>query len=126
MSDTKIHIFDRETNTLDYKAGETILKAGEPADKMFVVKEGEVEIHIQPGVTEVVDAGGFFGEMALITNEPRSATVVAKTDCKLVAVDVNRFKFMVSETPNFALVIMRVLVERLRRRNAYVAELLKG
>lgn len=124
MSDTKIHIFDRETNTLNYSAGDTIIEQGQAADRMYVVQSGEVEIHLLAGVTETVEAGGFFGEMSLISSEPRSATVTAKTDVKLVPVDQNRFKFMVQETPNFALTVMRVLVERLRRRNAYVAELL--
>lgn len=61
--------------------------------------------------------GEIFGEMALIDNEPRSATIVAETDCVLVPVSEAQFLFMTSEAPYFGLSLMRVLVERLRAAN---------
>jgi CRP/FNR family cyclic AMP-dependent transcriptional regulator len=54
--------------------------------------------------------------MALIDAKPRSLSAVARTDCKLAAVDRQRFSFMVTETPYFALHVMQVMAERLRRR----------
>jgi len=125
MTDNKIHIFDRATDFAVYKAGDVIFNQGDEAHSMYVIIEGEVEIDILPDLQETVDKGGFFGEMALITDDPRSATVRAKTDVKLVAVDERRFDFMVQETPGFAITIMRILVQRLRRRNQHVADLLK-
>ncbi len=125
MTDSKIHIFDRATDFVVYKAGDVIFNQGDEAHSMYVIIEGEVEIDILPDLQETVDKGGFFGEMALITDDPRSATVRAKTDVKLVAVDERRFDFMVQETPGFAITIMRILVQRLRRRNQHVADLLK-
>ncbi|MFN8527613.1 MAG: cyclic nucleotide-binding domain-containing protein [Anaerolineae bacterium] len=125
MHDTKISIFNRASDYKQFKQGDVIFQRGDPAHEMYVVIDGEAEIHLMDNLTEVVAQGGFFGEMALISDEPRSATVTAKTDCKIVPVDEKRFNFMVSETPNFALTIMRVLVERLRRRNQHVADLLK-
>ena len=56
----------------------------------------------------------FFGEMALIDLEARSATAVAKTDCSLVPINEKRFLYMVEETPFFAITVMRVLSRRLR------------
>jgi CRP-like cAMP-binding protein len=53
--------------------------------------------------------------MALLDKTPRSATAVAKTDCKLVAVDERRFKFLVQQTPHFSLQLMRIIADRLRR-----------
>lgn len=125
MTDNRIHIFDRATDFTEHKAGDVIFNQGDEAHSMYVIIEGEVEIDILPDLQETVDKGGFFGEMALITDEPRSATVRAKTDVKLVAVDERRFDFMVQETPGFAITIMRILVQRLRRRNQHVADLLK-
>ena len=125
MTDTKIHIFDRSTDFVEFKVGDVIFNQGDAATNMYVVIEGEVEIDILPDLTETVDKGGFFGEMALISDEPRSATVRAKTDCRLVPVDERRFDFMVQETPGFAITLMRILVQRLRRRNQHVADLLK-
>ncbi|HEU5100134.1 MAG TPA: Crp/Fnr family transcriptional regulator [Roseiflexaceae bacterium] len=60
--------------------------------------------------------GGIVGEMALIDDRPRSATAVAATDCRLVPIDERRFTFLVQQTPMFALAVMRVMAERLRRR----------
>jgi len=58
-----------------------------------------------------------FGEMALIDDEPRSATAIAATDVELVPVSEKQFLFLVSQTPYFALKVMRVLATRLRETN---------
>ena len=55
-----------------------------------------------------------FGEMALIDNEPRSATAVAITDVELVPISEKQFLFLVTQTPYFALKVMRILAQRLR------------
>jgi CRP-like cAMP-binding protein len=67
---------------------------------------------------ETVGEGGIIGEMGLIDRGPRSATAIAKTDCKLVPLNEQRFTFMVQETPNFALQVMRIMADRLRRMDA--------
>jgi CRP-like cAMP-binding protein len=59
-----------------------------------------------------------FGEMALIDSNPRAATAVASTACKLVPVSQKRFLFMVQQTPHFSLQIMKVIAERLRKMDA--------
>jgi CRP-like cAMP-binding protein len=56
--------------------------------------------------------------MALIDTKARSASVVAKTDCRLVPINEKRFLVLVHETPVFALLVMRVLADRLRRMTA--------
>src|ERR1700722_2390079 len=76
------------------KAGSVIFRQGEAADQLFVIKSGEGRI--------------------LIGNEPRSATAVAMTDVELVPVSEKQFLFLVSQTPYFALKVMRVLARRLR------------
>jgi CRP/FNR family transcriptional regulator, cyclic AMP receptor protein len=87
---------------------------------MYIVMEGEVEILDGSTSLEIVGPGSIFGELALIDDEPRSATAAVKTDAKLVAVDRRRFEFMVSETPFFALAVMKVLADRLRRTSARI------
>jgi len=54
-------------------------------------------------------------KMALIDTGTRSATAIAKTACKLVAISEKRFQFLVRQTPNFALQLMRIIADRLRR-----------
>jgi CRP/FNR family transcriptional regulator, cyclic AMP receptor protein len=122
--DTKIYIFDRESRTINFKAGDTIFKAGDPATVLYVIQDGEVEIMIAPHHTDVLGPGEFFGEMSLMSHEPRSATAIAKTDVRLVPVDEKRFTFMVQETPNFALTVMRVMASRLRTENRALSEAL--
>jgi len=102
-------------------AGQTIFKEGDKGDVMFIITEGEVEIHEGSVLLENAGPGSIFGEMALIDDEPRSATVVAKTDCRVVPVDRRRFEFMVQETPFFALAVMKVLANRLRKASVRIA-----
>ena len=59
--------------------------------------------------------GGIMGELALIDSKPRSASAVAKTDCRLVPLDDKQFIFLVQQTPFFAIRVMRIMAERLRR-----------
>jgi CRP-like cAMP-binding protein len=114
-----LHIF-RHAETLDLSAGETIFEQGERGTAMYVVAEGEVEILSGPVVLETARSGSVVGEMALIDHAPRSATAVAKTDCKLVAVDQRRFEFLVQQTPYFALEVMQLMAERLRTANSRI------
>jgi CRP-like cAMP-binding protein len=107
-------LFEHSDNAKIVAAGTTIFNTGDPRDAMYAVLEGEVDILVHGKLVETVGKGGIFGEMALIVGENRTATAVAKTDVKLVAVDERRFLFLVQQTPNFSLHVMRVLTERLR------------
>jgi CRP/FNR family cyclic AMP-dependent transcriptional regulator len=99
------------------KAGSVIFREGDEAHELFVIKSGEVRIQIGNRTITELAADSVFGEMALIDNEPRSATAVAITDVELVAVSEKQFLFLVSQTPYFALKVMRVLAQRLRATN---------
>jgi CRP/FNR family cyclic AMP-dependent transcriptional regulator len=101
-------------------AHDTIFSRGDPRTVMYVVQQGEVEIRLGGKVLEVVGPDGVFGEMAMVDGQRRTATAVARTDCKLVSIDQKRFLFLVQQTPYFALEVMRVLVERLRRTDLLV------
>jgi len=82
------------------------------------VLDGEVEVRVGRAVVEVAGPGDIVGEMALIDAQTRSATTVAKSDCRLALVNEQRFLYMVQETPFFVLHVMRVLADRLRRMDA--------
>lgn len=105
----------REKDVRTYKAGDAIFREGEPGEAMFAVVEGEVEIRKRDRLLETVPQGAVFGEMALIDRSPRSADAIAKTECSVAVVTQRRFTFLIQETPFFAVDIMRVLAERLRR-----------
>lgn len=98
-----------------YEAGGVVFAAGDEADVLYVVREGEVALTSGDTTLEVLGEGGMFGEMALVDRTPRSATAVARTACEVVPVSRERFRAMVQETPFFAESVMRVMADRLRR-----------
>lgn len=102
------------------RAGGIIFREGEQANELFVIKSGYVRIQVGNKTVADLPADTIFGEMALIDNEPRSATATALTDVELVPVSEKQFLFLVSQTPHFALKVMRTLAHRLRTMNKVV------
>ena len=115
---TTIEIFKYEKNVEYFAAGDTIFQAGDDGHYMYVIQDGEVEVLDGERIIDNVGPGGVFGEMALIDRSPRSATVRAKTDCRVVPIDESKFMNHVHRTPFFALQVMRIMNDRLRRRMA--------
>ena len=107
----------RDKEGQHFPAGQYVFKAGDPGESMYIVTEGEVDVLDGSTVLDTIGPGSIVGELALIDDEPRSASVRAKTDCRLVPVDRRRFQFMVQETPFFGLAVMKVIADRLRRMN---------
>lgn len=97
-----------------FTPGQHIFNQGEPGNTMYVVQDGEVELHVNGQLVEKLGPGGVLGEMGLIDTSPRSASAVARTECKLIPVNHDRFALLVQHTPDFALQIMRVMAGRLR------------
>ncbi len=102
------------------EAGEVIFREFDMGAEMYVILEGEVELTVGATVVETLGPGEPFGEMALIDQAPRVATATAKTACKLSVIPERRFLFLVQTTPQFALEIMKVMADRLRKMNARV------
>ncbi|MBN9316281.1 MAG: cyclic nucleotide-binding domain-containing protein [Devosia sp.] len=105
-------------DTRTFGAGEIIFREGDAGTEFFVVKSGKVAIRHGNKTLQLLGEGEIFGEMALIDSAPRSATVVAETDTVVVPVSEKQFLFMTSESPYFALNVMRMLVRRLRASNS--------
>ena len=84
-----------------FGSGEAIVRQGEPGQSMFVVCSGAVRVVLEPQGTEVarIERGGYFGEMSLLTGEPRSATVLAAGDASVVEIGVNLFRRLGAEHP---------------------------
>ncbi|MEP7240507.1 MAG: cyclic nucleotide-binding domain-containing protein [Devosia sp.] len=108
--------------TRSFKAGDTIFTAGDHGDEFFVVRSGKVSVRLGNRTLQTLGEGEIFGEMAIVDNAPRSASVVADTDTVVVPVGEKHFLFMTSEAPYFALSLMRVLVQRLRHANTALPE----
>jgi CRP/FNR family cyclic AMP-dependent transcriptional regulator len=112
------NLFKNTENNIEFKAGEVIFEEGAPGDVMYVVLDGEVDIKVDDQAVDVIKPGNIMGEMALIDASARSATAIAKSDCKLARVDQKLFLYMVQQTPFFSLEVMRVLADRLRLMNS--------
>jgi CRP/FNR family cyclic AMP-dependent transcriptional regulator len=109
-----------EVPTRNFATGDTIFREGEQGDEFFVVVRGKVEIRSGDRRLEILGPKGIFGEMALIDDSPRSATVVALTDVTVAPIKEEQFLFLVKHMPMFALKVMRVLAKRLRHQNKAV------
>jgi voltage-gated potassium channel len=109
----------------DYPAGAVIVRRGEPGDCMYFIASGEVEIEIGPEPLRL-GTGEFFGEIALLTGTPRTATVVAGEPCTLLRLDIVEFRELMGRQPELARVIYdaahqrleAVGAERMREREA--------
>jgi voltage-gated potassium channel len=95
----------------DYPQGAVIMRRGEAGDCMYFVVEGEVEVQLQSGPI-YLGADEFFGELALLTGEPRNATVVAAHPCTVLALDIVDFHELLARQPELA----RVIREEARKR----------
>jgi CRP-like cAMP-binding protein len=91
-------------------------------DKMYLLLDGSVDLVARRKVIGSVAKGQIFGEMASITHAPRSATAVAKTACKVIALDDRQFLSGLQKKPDFALMLMSIMIARLRETIAKLAE----
>jgi CRP-like cAMP-binding protein len=98
-------------------AGSNILVQGAVGAEMFLLKKGRAEIRVGAEEVEELGPGDIFGEMALIDQSTRSATVVAVEDCEVIALNEHQFIELIEDAPYFALDVMRTLVQRLRSMN---------
>ena len=114
----------------DYGDGEVICQQGEMGDRMFVIQSGRaVVFREQDGVEEVVGvlkAGDVFGEMSICDRAPRSATVRAKGEIRVLTLDKRAFLRQVHEDPSFAYRLIQQMSDRIRRLDAEVSWLLSN
>ena len=105
-----------------FTAGEVIVRRGDAADEMFVIRSGRVEIRRDDGVVAELGAGDFFGEMSLLESLPRDADAVALTDVELLVITQGALLVRLRRDPTFALEMLHRLSGRVRMLNARLAE----
>lgn len=116
-----IDLFSHKSETVRVPAGEALFLEGQQGNLMFVLSTGIAEVFIKNRLIETLEHGSIVGEIGLVSPGPHSASVIAKTDCEFVAVDENRFQFLVQQTPFFATRVMRIMAERLRATDKMIA-----
>jgi CRP-like cAMP-binding protein len=116
-------LFAHNPTIIQVPAGGVLFSENEDGHMMYVLTVGTAEVIINNRVIETLVHGSIVGEIGLVSPGPRSASVVAVSDCEFVEIDEKRFQFLVQQTPFFATQVMRVMAERLRKLNQLVTPL---
>src|SRR6185503_5347321 len=88
------------SRSLEVPAGTVVTEIGKPGDAFFFIVDGWVSVQTPAGAGDPLRPGDFFGEMSLLDGEPRSATVTATTDLRLLVIDGTHFWRLMNETPD--------------------------
>ncbi len=107
---------------------ETIIGAGDPTDSLYIVISGRLKVLMcdQQGrevILAILGSGEFFGEMGLLDDSPRSASVVTLEPCELLSISKVDFKRTLAENSDLSLTVMRGLVKRLREADQKIGSL---
>jgi voltage-gated potassium channel len=109
----ELEAVSRVADELRLPAGRVLMRQGRPGRELFVIVEGEVTVE-QDGATIAVRGGGdFFGELALVTGRPRTATVTAATDLQTLVLDKISFDRLLRDVPTIAVKVLKAVAERL-------------
>ncbi|HUZ90333.1 MAG TPA: cyclic nucleotide-binding domain-containing protein [Methylocella sp.] len=123
MPEDFLGLFLSETDTVTLQPGQVLFEKGEAGHHMYVVQSGEVQVHDGNRYFESMSRVGIVGEMALISESARSATVRAISESVVIPIDERRFSFLAQQAPFFAIRVMRVMSTRLKAMNEWVTSL---
>lgn len=117
FQEEELKILARRIRYQLYARGEKICQQGEPGDSFYIIKSGRLRVSAKNPRGEVflsieLQGGQYFGEMALLTGEPRSATVEATEDSELLMLDKEDLRMIMRDNPQVATVISQVLAQR--------------
>jgi len=98
---------------VDLPAGKVLAKEGDRGREFFALVDGEVEVEQGGRLVRRMKAGDFFGEIALVTKMPRTATVTATTDVRVLVITERDFGGLIKQTPDVGRGVAEALVERL-------------
>ena len=104
----------RHAQIAELPSGTDLVREGEPGDALFVILEGEAVVDGQGVELNRVGPGAYFGELAILDGEPRSATVVAATNVKVAVIGIRMFRTLLRELPDLAEQLLVGLAGELR------------
>lgn len=97
-------------------AGRTLCREGEPGQEFFVVEEGEAAVTVGGSEVATLGAGAFFGELALLDGQARTATVTSRTDMQLLVLTAGEFSAALHADPMIAVRMLPAIGARLRAK----------
>jgi|GraSoiStandDraft_41_1057321.scaffolds.fasta_scaffold09308_3 CRP/FNR family transcriptional regulator, cyclic AMP receptor protein len=98
---------------LDEREGTVLTKQGALGNEFIIIIDGEAEVQIDGKAIKRLGPGDFFGEIALLTHRPRTATVVAKTPMKIEVIDRREFATMLADAPEVGAKLLETVASRL-------------
>ncbi|MDD5197866.1 MAG: cyclic nucleotide-binding domain-containing protein [Candidatus Gracilibacteria bacterium] len=99
LTQKQIAYFIMMSETLHFNKGATIISEGDVSDnRAYLIESGSVDIYRHDAKIDSLHAGDIFGEMALITNEPRTARVVSNTDTEVLAFNKDEFLMLYKQS----------------------------
>lgn len=111
-----VEMFATPDDRVTFQPGASIFQEGAVGQVMYGVLTGVVDLQVDGKTVETIEAGDVFGEGALVRpNHRRASTAIARTECTLIAVSESRFKFLIENTPMFAIEVLQSFSNRLRR-----------
>src|SRR2546425_5058219 len=132
MVASELEVLEHTVQVKSYKAGRNIFQEGDPGDGLYLILEGKVQITCLLGqdqrtVLSQLDAGDFFGEMAVLDNQPRSATATAETDTKVYFILRDDLLKVLARSPGLAVTLVKEFSLRMRDFNHhYTQEVLQA
>lgn len=113
-SDKELRSVARLMTEVNADAGDVLVREGTTGREFFVIADGSAKVSVDGRKRATLGAGDFFGEMSLIDQGPRTATVTAETPMALYVLDVREFAGLLDASPSVTRKIMRALAARLR------------
>jgi CRP/FNR family transcriptional regulator, cyclic AMP receptor protein len=128
LSDADIASLARLTSRRTCPKDTVVFFENEEGDSFFMIVDGRIKVTIlgddgREVILSVLGRGDFFGEMALLDNEPRSATAIAVEDTELLSLHRNDFQSVLSDNRSIMLALIKILTARLRRANHQISTL---
>ncbi len=115
-----LKLFKGWEDVAEYPAHTVIFSAGDPADVMYYILSGEVELTLHGESISIDSAGDIIGEMAMVPTATRSATATSLSDVKLARLSHQQLSELAIENTGFSLHVMRILANRLRSIDKYI------
>jgi CRP/FNR family cyclic AMP-dependent transcriptional regulator len=128
LSENELALLARVVSRKSYARNSQILGAGDPTDSLYVLISGRIKVFMgdldgKEVILSILGPNEFFGEMGLIDNSPRSASVVALEPCELICISKPDFKRCLADNFDMAMTVMRGLVKRLRDADKQIGSL---
>lgn len=102
---------------IDLREGKELTRQGRPGREFFVLIEGEADVRKDGRKIATMKGGDFFGEIALVSSKPRTATVVATTPLRVLVLTERSFKRLLERSPSIQLKVLQALAERISGDN---------